>query len=57
MMIRDETERRPVVTVRLPHDIKAWFENEASRNGGSLNSEIIRSLRRRMDAEPKKAVG
>jgi predicted HicB family RNase H-like nuclease len=53
MMIRLEPERLPLST-RLPKEIKAWLENEALRNGASLNSEIIRNLRARMDTEPKK---
>lgn len=57
-MMIDETQRRPVVTVRLPIDLKTWFQNEASRNGGSLNSEIIRSLRAHMETEqPKRKTG
>jgi hypothetical protein len=57
MMDRDETERRPFVTTRLPPDVKAWLEREAARNGASQNSEIIRSLRIRMDTEPPRKAG
>lgn len=35
--------------VRLPEDIKAFVEREASRNGNSQNSEIIRCIREKMD--------
>ena len=44
--------------LRLPKDIKSWIEREAAYNGSSQNSEIIRSIRLRMDAEqPAKAAG
>ncbi|MES2844860.1 MAG: Arc family DNA-binding protein [Pseudomonadota bacterium] len=35
--------------VRLPADVKTWLEDQATRNGSSQNSEIIRSVRERMD--------
>jgi hypothetical protein len=53
-MGRDETERRPFVTVRLPPDVKTWLQHEAARYGASENSEIVRALRARMDIEPPK---
>ncbi|SIN83091.1 hypothetical protein SAMN05443247_00039 [Bradyrhizobium erythrophlei] len=59
MMSRNKTEQplQPL-TVRLPSDVMTWLENEATRYGASQNSEVIRSLRARMDAaEPKKAAG
>jgi hypothetical protein len=37
------------VLVRLPVDLKRWLEHEAARNAGSQNSEIVRSIRARMD--------
>jgi hypothetical protein len=40
--------------VRLPGDIKAWLESEAAYNGASQNSEIIRSLRARMERQPER---
>jgi hypothetical protein len=43
--------------VRLPHDVKAFIKREAERNCGSQNSEIVRSIRARMDAEQRNAVG
>jgi hypothetical protein len=39
------------VLVRMPRDMKAWIEREAERNGASQNSEIVRAIRARMDAE------
>jgi plasmid stability protein len=56
-MSRNETEVYPL-TVRLPSDIKAWLELEAARYGASQGSEVIRSLRARMDQEQReKAAG
>ncbi|MBR1287287.1 Arc family DNA-binding protein [Bradyrhizobium sp. AUGA SZCCT0177] len=37
--------------VRLPRDVKTWLETEAAYNGASQNSEIIRSIRARMQPE------
>ena len=48
-MIRKSDAAR--VLVRMPRDVKAWIEREAERNGASQNSEIIRSIRARMDGE------
>ncbi|MBR1238277.1 Arc family DNA-binding protein [Bradyrhizobium sp. AUGA SZCCT0182] len=43
--------------VRLPRDVKTWLESEASYNGASQNSEIIRSLRARMEKQPERIAG
>jgi hypothetical protein len=48
MIRKDEAER---LLVRLPHDVKAWLQREAARNCASLNSEIIRSIRARMEPD------
>lgn len=37
--------------LRLPAEIKLWLNKQAKRNGSSQNSEIIRSLRERMDRQ------
>jgi hypothetical protein len=50
-MIRKEEAER--VLVRLPKDVKSWIEREAAHNGASQNSEIIRSIRTRMDTEQR----
>lgn len=34
--------------LRLPADVKAWVEAEASNNASSQNSEIVRALREAM---------
>jgi hypothetical protein len=41
------------VLVRLPKTMKIWIEKQAERNGASQNSEIVRSIRARMDADEK----
>jgi hypothetical protein len=48
-MIRKE--ETTTVLVRLPNDVLSWVEQEAARTLASRNSEIVRSLRARMDAE------
>jgi predicted HicB family RNase H-like nuclease len=40
--------------VRLPKEVKTWIEREAAHNGSSQNSEIIRSIRCRMDSEQQR---
>ena len=35
--------------VRLPRDVKRWIEEQANRNTSTQNSEIVRSIRERMD--------
>ena len=41
--------------VRMPKEVKSWIEREAAYNGSSQNSEIIRAIRCRMDAEQRNA--
>lgn len=41
----------PKLMLRLPPDFKAFIEHEAARNGSSQNSEIVRSIRERMDRQ------
>jgi len=45
---KDEADR---MLLRLPHELMDWIQKEAKRNGASKNSEIIRSVRVRMDSE------
>jgi len=40
--------------VCLPNDLLSWVEKEAQRTLASRNSEIVRTLRARMDAEQSK---
>jgi hypothetical protein len=44
---------RTTMVIRLPKDVKGWLEKEAQRTGASQNSEIVRSLRARMDREQR----
>jgi hypothetical protein len=54
-MTKEDTTK---VLIRLPLDVNAWVSKEAARTLSSRNSEIIRTLRDRMDAEEsKKATG
>jgi hypothetical protein len=46
-------EQTKAVLLRLPLDVKAWIEQEAARTLASQNSEIIRSIRARMDTEQR----
>jgi predicted HicB family RNase H-like nuclease len=39
--------------LRLPPDLKAWVAEQASKNGCSQNSEIVRSVRERMERTEK----
>jgi hypothetical protein len=39
------------VLVRLPLDIMEYLNREAAKNCASRNSEIVRSIRKRMEAE------
>jgi hypothetical protein len=40
--------------VCLPNDLLSWVEQEAQRTLASRNSEIVRTLRARMDAEQRR---
>jgi hypothetical protein len=37
------------ITTRLPEPYTDWLRVEAARNGSSMNSEIIRAVRERME--------
>jgi hypothetical protein len=52
------TDRAEMV-VRMPQDVKGWLEKEAARTGASQNSEIVRSIRSRMESQqqPERAAG
>lgn len=41
----------PQFRLRCPPEVKKWLDKEADRNGASLNSEILRALRERMDRD------
>jgi hypothetical protein len=46
MICKEETR---ALLLRLPLDVKKWLEQEAARTLSSQNSEIIRTIRGRMD--------
>ena len=35
--------------LRLPDDLKRWLEDQATKNGSSQNSEMIRAIRAAME--------
>lgn len=43
------------ITLRMPKDIHDWLAQRADRHVGSLNSEIVRVLRKEKDAEDRAA--
>ncbi len=42
-------DRPAQYVARLPTDLHAWLREQADRNGSSINSELIRSVRERHD--------
>jgi hypothetical protein len=50
MISKEETK---AILLRLPLDVAQWIEQQAARTLASRNSEIVRSLRARMDAEQR----
>lgn len=43
------------ITLRMPKDVHDWLTRRAATNLASMNSEIVRVLRERMDAEDRPA--
>jgi hypothetical protein len=39
------TAQIPAFPLRMPSDLRAWFEAAAEENGRSLNSEILQLLK------------
>lgn len=52
-----KVDDRPQFLVRLPRDVKDWIEKEAARTMASQNSEIVRTIRCRMESEREKVAG
>jgi hypothetical protein len=50
MICKEETK---AVLLRLPLDVAQWTDKQAARTLASRNSEIVRNLRDRMDAEQR----
>lgn len=40
---------KAALQARIPRDLKIWLEKQASLNASSLNSEIVRCVRERME--------
>ncbi|MDV3515168.1 Arc family DNA-binding protein [Stenotrophomonas sp. C1657] len=47
----------PQFKLRLPRDVRDWIGCQAAQNRSSKSSEIIRSIRERMDRVEFKATG
>jgi hypothetical protein len=54
MVCKQETK---AVQLRLPVDVKTWLERAAARTLSSQNSEIVRIIRARMDAQQPESIG
>ena len=39
------------VLITVPRDVRAWLEESARYNGGTLGAEAVRSIRERMERE------
>lgn len=39
--------------IRLPSEVKSYLSSEASRNSSTLNSEVVRAIRERMERANK----
>ncbi|MGU3668185.1 Arc family DNA-binding protein [Methylobacterium sp. A49B] len=39
----------PQLKIRLPSEIKLFIAKQAENNGSTLNSEVIRAIREKMD--------
>jgi len=37
--------------IRLPENLKAWIKSQATSNGSSQNSEVVRCIRERMERD------
>ena len=46
-----EDQFTKLLLVRLPNEVKAWLQAEATRNLSSQTSEVVRAVRQRMEAE------
>jgi hypothetical protein len=43
------------MSVKVPVDVKKWLERQAAHNLSSQASEVVRALRRTMEAEQRRA--
>lgn len=45
------------VLLRIPNDVKMFLQEQADHNCGSVNSEIVRAVRARMEARQQHVKG
>ena len=48
MTLKNEADK---ILLRVPNEIKVWLKQESGRNWTSMNAEIIRCIRSKMDNE------
>lgn len=44
----------PQIKLRLPGELKDWIDRQAEKNRSSKSSEIVRSIRERMERSEQK---
>ncbi|WP_422824082.1 Arc family DNA-binding protein [Xenorhabdus entomophaga] len=42
-------QRIPPYPLRMPSEVREWYEEESDRSGRSLNAEIVKILKDRMN--------
>ncbi|WP_446469408.1 Arc family DNA-binding protein [Xenorhabdus stockiae] len=42
-------KRIPPYPLRMPDEVREWYEEESNNNGRSLNAEIVKILKDRMN--------
>jgi hypothetical protein len=54
-MVHEEEamEANHQLKIRLPSDVKSYLSSEAIRNSSTLNSEVVRAIRERMERANK----
>lgn len=43
------------MTFRLTEEMRAWLEEQAAKNGRTMNGELVESIRKLMDGTAEKA--
>jgi Arc-like DNA binding domain len=54
MTLKNEAEK---ILLRVPDEIKIWVKQQAELNWTSMNAEIIRCIRTRMESERSGVTG
>ena len=49
MVVHEMKQDTKQLPIRFPSDVKTWLAGQATLNGSSQNSEVIRAVRERMD--------